>query len=470
MNTTARCSGLLLRGVTAVCLCLAAGCASTPTPRPDAEKQDEAGVVTDYYVVTKTSFDPFMQSCAELYVNFRVTRIQVNRILGQSAQTGNVNQLIETFKTSIAKAKELLPQAQSALTRAPQELKGFEARKIPKLQKGLNQSITQLNDVISDGRALIDKLQNLGKTPTTSTASSPAAEIHQQVAVMDFKTVGDSTDLGEGAAEILRTTLMETGKYTVVERSMLKEAMKEQKLGLSGAVDQNTAVGIGKILGANLVAVGSVVKMGGSYTLNVRFVDVETGAVVLGRKLTTNSEEKIPSLCEQMVKILTRKETAQKQEEETLPQPTNFSQTQTPEQTPETNTQPAEGNWALGAIYPGASLKYVTSGKSAWELRAQSGSGVLALGPRYYLYFTRDANPRLFFGLETDYLTYKGKVSKSTGFAGGAFVGGEIFLTKQIGLLMDFGPMYINFSDKNFSESASGLEYVMNMGIYWHFK
>ena len=131
---------------------------------------------------------------------------------------------------------------------------------------------------------------------------------------------------------------------------------------------------------------------------------------------------------------------------------------------------PAAGNWALGGLYPGASLKYVTDDKSAWELRAQSGSGVFALGPRYYRYFTQASNPRLFFGIEADYLTFKGKVSKSTGYAGGAFVGGEIFLTKQIGLLLDFGPMYISLKDDKFSESASNIEYVMNMGIYWHFK
>ena len=130
------------------------------------------------------------------------------------------------------------------------------------------------------------------------------------------------------------------------------------------------------------------------------------------------------------------------------------------------NNPPTTGNWALGGLYPGASIKYVTDSKSAWELRAQSGSGAFALGPRYYHYFSQAANPRLFFGIEADYLTFKGKVSKSTGYAGGAFVGGEIFLTKHIGLLMDFGPMYLNLSDKDFSESASNLEYVMNLGIY----
>lgn len=131
---------------------------------------------------------------------------------------------------------------------------------------------------------------------------------------------------------------------------------------------------------------------------------------------------------------------------------------------------PSAGNWALGGIYPGASLKYITRGKSAWELRAQSGSDILAIGPRYYRYITQSANPRLFLGIEADYITFNGKESKGSGFAGGAFVGGEIFLTKQIGLLMDFGPMYINLAENTYSQSDSGVDFVVNMGIYWHFR
>lgn len=133
-------------------------------------------------------------------------------------------------------------------------------------------------------------------------------------------------------------------------------------------------------------------------------------------------------------------------------------------------SQPATGNWALGAVYPGAALKYMAGSKSAWELKAQSGSGIFAVGPRYYRYLTQASNTRLFFGLEADYITYKSDVSKGSGLAGGAFVGGELFLTKQISLLMDFGPMYIDLTDNDFLESASQLEYVLNLGIYWHFK
>ena len=293
-----------------------------------------------------------------------------------------------------------------------------------------------------------------------------ALEGKLKMAVLDFKTVGDSAELGEGAAEILRTTLLETGQYTVVERSMLNEALKEQKLGLSGTVDQTTAVGIGKILGVQIVAIGSVVKLGESYTLNVRFMDAQTGEVVSGKKLTAKTREAIPGLCAKMVRIFSKKDIPQVEEEEPLPQPI------TPDkpQVPETQKITSPGNWALGGIYPGASLKYVTGGKSAWELRAQAGSGIFAIGPRYYRYLTRDANTRLFFGIEADYITFKGEESKGMGYAGGAFVGGEIFLTKQIGLLMDVGPMYINLKENKYSQSDSGMDYMVNMGIYWHFR
>jgi len=304
----------------------------------------------------------------------------------------------------------------------------------------------------------------------TSLYGSPifAMEGKLKMAVLDFKTVGDSAELGEGAAEILRTTLVETGNYSVVERSMLKEALKEQKLGLSGTIDQNTAVGIGKVLGAQIVAVGSVVKLGESYTLNIRFIDVLTGEVLSGKKLTSQSREDIPGLCTQMVKILSRRAPSQQPEPEQVPPQKSIKQP--PVKTPVARNNLNPGSWALGALYPGASIKYITGNKSAWELRAQSGSGILALGPRYYRYFTRDANPRLFLGIEADYITFKGKASKGAGYAGGAFLGGEIFLTKHIGLIMDFGPMYINLKENEYSQSDSGIDYMVNLGIYWHFR
>lgn len=271
-----------------------------------------------------------------------------------------------------------------------------------------------------------------------------AEGLRTKVAVLAFETVGDDAKLGEGAAEILRTTLVETGRYTIVERGMLKQVLEEQRLNLSGVVDQKEAAGIGKILGAQLVAVGSVVRLGENYTLNIRFVNVETGEVVSGRKLTARNKEEIPALCGQMVKLLSSGK-ASPLEKKSVP-----------------------GKWAVGLIYPGGAVKYL-AGKHAWELKAQSGSGILAAGPRYYRYLS-NSNLRLFWGLEGDFISFKGKESKGTGFAAGGFAGGEIFLGKYLGLSMDFGPMFINLNEKDYSQSESGIEYVINMALYWHFR
>jgi len=188
-----------------------------------------------------------------------------------------------------------------------------------KLDTGLEALIQLHEDGVSN--AVIDAIKRYApKTRQSAKNSGPAKKSNAangklKVAVLDFKTIGGTSDLGEGAAEILRTTLMDTGKYVVIERGLLKQVLEEQKLGLSGAVEPKTAVGIGKILGANLVAAGSVVKTGGTYTLNVRFVSVETGAVVFAKKLATQREGKIPDLCNQVVVMLSRGEASDMQDE-----------------------------------------------------------------------------------------------------------------------------------------------------------
>lgn len=131
---------------------------------------------------------------------------------------------------------------------------------------------------------------------------------------------------------------------------------------------------------------------------------------------------------------------------------------------------PVPGNWALGLVYPGAAIRYQSSPRTAWEVKAQSGSRVLVVGPRFYYQLGSNNGLSLFCGLEGDYIGFKGETSEGSGFAGGAFIGGDISLSGPLRLSMDFGPMYISLNDNEFSESVSGIGYIINMGIYWHFK
>ncbi len=79
------------------------------------------------------------------------------------------------------------------------------------------------------------------------------------VAVMDFKVKVDVTgEVGGGMASMLSNALLNSGCFTVVERARLNDVMNEQALGLSGAVEEATAVGTGRIQGARFQIMGEL--------------------------------------------------------------------------------------------------------------------------------------------------------------------------------------------------------------------
>ena len=122
------------------------------------------------------------------------------------------------------------------------------------------------------------------------------------IAVMDLQnqTEFDDPRIGRGMANMLVTALVNSDRFTVVERNpdVLQNILEEQAMGLSGVVDAATAAKIGKILGAKGVVIGEVsefgirktgafVGLGGQKTIttrvviDARMVDVETGRILM---------------------------------------------------------------------------------------------------------------------------------------------------------------------------------------------
>jgi TolB-like protein len=102
-------------------------------------------------------------------------------------------------------------------------------------------------------------------------AASAAPSLHAQaadrrptVAVLNFDNAAmvnnaDYEPLSKGMAEMLITTLSGNPGVRVVERSQLQRLIDEQNLGSSGRVDKETAVRIGKMVGALHMLKGSFV-------------------------------------------------------------------------------------------------------------------------------------------------------------------------------------------------------------------
>lgn len=73
---------------------------------------------------------------------------------------------------------------------------------------------------------------------------------------------GSWRNIGTGVAEMMVTSLSETKKYTLIERSKLEAVLEEQKLGASGAVTAQTAAKLGRLLGAQYIITGAVTEFG----------------------------------------------------------------------------------------------------------------------------------------------------------------------------------------------------------------
>ena len=104
-----------------------------------------------------------------------------------------------------------------------------------------------------------------------------------RLAILYFDNSGDSEKLQmlrKGMADMLITDLSKVKSLDIVERARLEEIMKEQEMSNSKSFDNNTAVSMGKLLGAETILTGSFFEMMGTLRVDARFIDVETGKIL----------------------------------------------------------------------------------------------------------------------------------------------------------------------------------------------
>ena len=117
---------------------------------------------------------------------------------------------------------------------------------------------------------------------TFSHAAAEAGVSTATLAVLPFQTDKKLAEkrVDYACAEILTNRFIEAKTFKVTERARLEEVMKEQRLGLSGALESETAARVGKILGARLVILGSVSRLANAYHLSTEMVDSGTGEIL----------------------------------------------------------------------------------------------------------------------------------------------------------------------------------------------
>jgi hypothetical protein len=98
------------------------------------------------------------------------------------------------------------------------------------------------------------------------------------IAVMDLEAVGATPAQASAMTDRLREELLNTGRYTLVERSQMKQILDEQAFQQSGCTTNECAVQVGKVLGVRKLVTGKITNVGtDQWLLSAQIVDVESG-------------------------------------------------------------------------------------------------------------------------------------------------------------------------------------------------
>ena len=130
-----------------------------------------------------------------------------------------------------------------------------------------------------------------------------------KIAVLDFELRGDTfktKDMGGIVAEWFTTALVQDGRFQVVERALLKKIVDEQKLGMTGLIDESSTAQLGKILGVKTIISGSVLQFQDTIEVNARIINVSTGSIVAAENLRSKTSDNLKEAIERLTSKIVR--------------------------------------------------------------------------------------------------------------------------------------------------------------------
>ncbi len=123
------------------------------------------------------------------------------------------------------------------------------------------------------------------------------------VAILDLEPKGVPENEVSALSDRLRTELFKTDAFDVMERGKMQEVLKEQGFQQSGACNSDAcAIEVGQLIGVEKMIAGSLGKVGRTYSVNLRMIDVKTGR--MERSVTKDYEGDIDKLLTSVMKTV----------------------------------------------------------------------------------------------------------------------------------------------------------------------
>jgi len=126
------------------------------------------------------------------------------------------------------------------------------------------------------------------------------------VAVADLTGKEVSQAHASIVSDFLRSELVRTGAFTVVERANMDKILAEAGFQMSGCTEAECAVQMGKLLNVTRMVVGSVSKLIDTYYVTVNLVDVETGGILNALSQKASTTDELQAACRAVAAYLAR--------------------------------------------------------------------------------------------------------------------------------------------------------------------
>ena len=139
-----------------------------------------------------------------------------------------------------------------------------------------------------------------------------AAQAKPVVAVLYFdnnsvgKDAADYNGVGKGIAELMTNDLLSNPNVTVVERERVQALMVEQNLTRQGSIDPQTAIRLGKMIGAQYMIYGAFMSDGrGNVVLTGKTVNVETSVISNPMRINAKGDDVLGMIAQLTQKMAT---------------------------------------------------------------------------------------------------------------------------------------------------------------------
>lgn len=222
----------------------------------------------------------------------------------------------------------------------------------------------------------------------------------ENIAIMEITGTVSKSEAGIFTDKALNL-FANSGKYKVIERSMMSEILKEQEFQQTGCTSSDCAVQVGQILGVEKIVFGSVGKLGSMYSISLRLINVATGEVI-----KTASHDLKGSIEDVLVEGI----------ENVVDQLLDFDNSKTKEEKEDAISKKKKDN-----------VKVILSPEDAYEKRKRTkkiwtflnaGGGVVSAGASVYFFVTMNSEKEEYDKMSTGNFEAKwSKVENSRNFA-----------------------------------------------------